>query len=364
MREFSIDEEFRARIPKLSTEERVQLESSLLFDGCRDRLLVWDEGGILLDGHNRYAICRDHNIDFGIDFVSLPDRESALDWIDRNQLSRRNLTPDDFKIISGRIYNRRKKQGSRTDLTYPQLEDKSKTSEVVAAELGTSKATIERNGQRAELHDALLDTDEEAAEIVKSLPQAEVAKAAKAAKVAKSNPEAAAVEVKRAHVAHASGEMEWYTPVEYLEAARKVMGGIDTDPASSEVAQQNVKAEEFFTALEDGLIQDWHGCVWLNPPYGKALIEQFASKFVEQYYNGNIDQAIVLVNNATDTGWFATLCESAAAVCFPRGRIKFLDANNVPANTPLQGQAFLYFGEQCDEFVAIFGAFGRVWRSA
>jgi hypothetical protein len=67
----------------------------------------------------------------------------------------RNLSPDDFRIISGRIYNRRKSQGVRNDLTYPQIEEKLKTSEVVANELGVSKATIERNGQRAEVYDAM-----------------------------------------------------------------------------------------------------------------------------------------------------------------------------------------------------------------
>ena len=62
-------------------------------------------------------------------------------------------TPDDFRIISGRIYNRRKKNfgGDRKSESSPQFEDL-KTSAIVASELGVSKATIERNGQRAEVY--------------------------------------------------------------------------------------------------------------------------------------------------------------------------------------------------------------------
>ena len=79
-----------------------------------------------------------------------------------NQLGR-NLSPDDFKIVSGRIYNRRKKQGERNDLTSRQVDDKLSTSDVIANELGTSARTIERNGQRAELHDEMVACGDTAA---------------------------------------------------------------------------------------------------------------------------------------------------------------------------------------------------------
>lgn len=104
-----VDPEFRDAIPALSGEELSELESSLKRDGCRDALVVWAETGVLLDGHNRLRLCEAHGITYRTTEVSLPDRSAALDWIDMNQLGRRNLAPDMFKLVLGRVYNRRKK---------------------------------------------------------------------------------------------------------------------------------------------------------------------------------------------------------------------------------------------------------------
>jgi len=91
--EIEIDEEFTGLIPPLTDEERQQLEANLLADGCRDPLAVWAEQGILLDGHNRYRICRQHGMDFEVREVSLESRDAAQIWIIKNQFGRRNLTP-------------------------------------------------------------------------------------------------------------------------------------------------------------------------------------------------------------------------------------------------------------------------------
>lgn len=88
-----IDPEFRSLIPPLSPDELAGLTASLLAEGCRDALVVWQEQGILLDGHNRYAICQQHNLHFETVAISLADRNAALVWIIRNQFSRRNLLP-------------------------------------------------------------------------------------------------------------------------------------------------------------------------------------------------------------------------------------------------------------------------------
>ncbi len=75
--------------------------------------------------------------------------EAALDWSDRSQIGRRNLSPEDFRIISGRIYNRRKRQHGGDRKSNPQNEVL-KTAETIAAELGVSRASIERNAKPPE----------------------------------------------------------------------------------------------------------------------------------------------------------------------------------------------------------------------
>jgi DNA polymerase-1 len=155
-----------------------------------------------------------------------------------------------------------------------------------------------------------------------------------------------------------SGNVEWYTPPEILEAARAVLGGIDLDPASCEIAQRTVKAARYYTVADDGLAQDWHGRVWLNTPYAAGLVGRFVEKLLAHVEAGDVTAAILLTNNATDTRWFQAASRAAAAACFPSGRIRFAGPEG-PRRTPLQGQAILYFGPTPRAFVARFGGFGR-----
>lgn len=159
------------------------------------------------------------------------------------------------------------------------------------------------------------------------------------------------------HVAHNSGNNEWYTPAVYIEAARKVLGAIDLDPASSDTANEVVKACLYHTAETDGLSKHWAGRVWMNPPYASELVGRFAEKLAKHYDSGEVTSAVVLVNNATETAWFATLVARASAVVFPRGRVRFWEPDG-KAGAPLQGQALLYLGDSPGDFLSGFEEFG------
>ncbi|MCB0205745.1 MAG: hypothetical protein KDH89_13065 [Anaerolineae bacterium] len=159
-----------------------------------------------------------------------------------------------------------------------------------------------------------------------------------------------------AHVGQNSGESEWYTPQPFIEAARLVMGAIDLDPASSDIANTVVDAAAYFTAQDDGLSQNWYGRVWMNPPYAQPLVSQFCAKLRDEYDAGDVNSAIVLVNNATETAWFQRIIGAASAVCFPLARVKFWAPDRVAA--PLQGQAVVYLGDNPALFIREFATFG------
>lgn len=153
-----------------------------------------------------------------------------------------------------------------------------------------------------------------------------------------------------------TGENEWYTPEEYLDLARDVLGGFDLDPASSAEAQKKVRAEFYFTIEDDGLKEEWHGRVWLNPPYAQPHIAEFVSKMVLERRAGHVTAGIMLTHNYTDTAWFQEAAAVADAICFSRGRVRFESPSGELA-APTQGQAFFYFGDDV-------AAFSEKFRSA
>jgi hypothetical protein len=163
----------------------------------------------------------------------------------------------------------------------------------------------------------------------------------------------------KAHVSNNSGENEWYTPECYIESARLVMGTIDLDPASSEIANQTVNANLFYNQEEDGLSKEWFGNVWMNPPYSQPLIFQFISKLVE---SKGVNQAIVLVNNGTETQWGQLLLSNSSAVCFHQSRIRFIDKYGNLGQAPLQGQMICYIGSEVNNFINEFNQYGTIYK--
>jgi hypothetical protein len=184
----TIDSEFQNLIPAVSADEREHLEQNIVAaGGVRDPLTLWlrsDDDWVILDGHNRFEICQRLKLPFPFHQVEFDTREQAADWIDRNQLGRRNLSEDGRKILLGRIYNRakksehdggkgRKRSGGQTD------RHSEKTSERIARENGVSEATVRRSGKLQAAAEKLdIERDVTAGEI--KAPDSEIVAAAAA----------------------------------------------------------------------------------------------------------------------------------------------------------------------------------------
>ena len=211
----TIDPEFKTLIPPLLQEERTGLEQSILNEGCRDALVVWrhyetpsamadnpaygyckeesckfshdyvppDEWVlgdgrwecpvcgygiapvldvlILIDGHNRYEICKKHGIQFQIIELDFDDRDDVIDWIYQNQLSKRNLTDEKREYVLGCQYRHRKKRvgehkgNQYTNLEGAQNEHLPKTAEIIAEENNVSRETVKRAEKYADAVDTI-----------------------------------------------------------------------------------------------------------------------------------------------------------------------------------------------------------------
>jgi hypothetical protein len=154
--QIQVDDEFRDLIPAITKEERDQLEANIVaHGGARDPLVAWltaDDTLTLLDGHNRFEICTRLGLPFSVAEARFDTREEAADWIDRNQLGRRNLSGAGRKILLGRVYNRAKKSehdgGKGKKRSGGQNARHSETTaERIAREHGVDEKTVRRSAK-------------------------------------------------------------------------------------------------------------------------------------------------------------------------------------------------------------------------
>jgi site-specific DNA-methyltransferase (adenine-specific) len=110
MQKLSINPKIEKHLWQLSESEFNQLKESIQKEGIREKIIVWrqDDDLIIVDGHNRYKIAEEFNIPFEIAIKEFTDINEVLEFVDKNQLGRRNLTDEQRQIIVGRIYEREK----------------------------------------------------------------------------------------------------------------------------------------------------------------------------------------------------------------------------------------------------------------
>jgi ParB family chromosome partitioning protein len=351
--------------PRMPESELAALAEDIGNNGLLEPIWLFD--GKILDGRHRYSACESAGVE--PEFRQY-EGDDPLGFVISLNLKRRHLTESQRAMVASELANmevgdnkgaHRPSEGSANLHTLPGQVSQSDAATLlqVSTRLVATAAKINR------------DAPEEVSEAVKSgevslnLASQFIALTEEEQRVAldaiteESEPAKEAIkEAVRNHRTLGTGENEWYTPSEYIEMARLVMGGIDLDPASSEAANATVKASRIFTAEDDGLTKDWSGKVWMNPPYSRDLMPAFVEKLSQSFIDGSIESAVMLSHNNTDTRWFHRVSEVALAICFPKTRIRFYRGDEVAA--PTNGQAFFYLGNNPELFAEKFSEIGLV----
>jgi hypothetical protein len=197
-------------------------------------------------------------------------------------------------------------------------------------------------------------------------------------------------------VNQSSGNTEYYTPVELVALARRVLGHFDLDPASCELANQEIKATTIYTIHNDGLTKPWAGKVFMNHPFhkgekacaiskvtGNSLCKkkncrpnefnttrghhitedipsnlQWITKLDEEYRNGNVTEAICITFSSMSETWMIPLLNQLQ--CFPRGRIQYRRPDGTTDGSATKGSLITYFGDNKRLFEQVFGEIGTV----
>lgn len=149
---------------------------------------------------------------------------------------------------------------------------------------------------------------------------------------------------------HSSKTDQWFTPQIVIDKARTVLGGIDLDPASSEVANVRVGASRIITAEEDGLVTEWSaGSVFLNPPGGRApgipsLPTAFWKKLMRVRDSGKLTHAIYIAYSLEQmqTTQHAGLGVLHFPFCVPSQRMRFVKPDGSPGDSPTHSNAIVY----------------------
>ena len=351
-------------------------------NGQREPIILY--GGKILDGRNRYRAC----IDLGIEphfaqSTATNDEQALRESVSRN-LRRRHLSATQRSLAGARIlpmFEKIAKEKQAHGMTAPgqtlvapvpqALSERAPLSRDLAAEAVGAGARSVQSAKKVLT---------EAPDLVPALEAGHI-KVKAAAQLAKEDREtrdavmslvtsgeeksvSKAVQRVKGGVPKAllmSESNEWYTPSQYVDAARYLMGDIDLDPASCEQANETVRAEVFYTKDDDGFSKAWSGRVWMNPPYGKEDGEsnqsRWTKRLIDSYENGEILSAVFIVNAATSASWFQRFWDYP--ICFVRRRISFVSPSG-EKNSPTQGNVFVYLGDDIEGFVDNFSPFGRI----
>lgn len=158
-----------------------------------------------------------------------------------------------------------------------------------------------------------------------------------------------------------SGKVEFYTPANIVEAARKALGGrIELDPASSAKANETIQADRIFTEADDGLSRVWNcATLWMNHPFGKESNPLWLGHLLRDWESGAIASAACCITFAsTSERWFRPLLDRPQCYLWPRTNYHLPDGTLFRGVT--KGSVVTYFGSRLELFEKAFRGLGTV----
>lgn len=343
--------------PMMSDEEYRTLVRDIGENGQRVPIYLWQNK--IVDGRNRYKACCELGI---APLVEQWDGEGSLiSFVVSLNLNRRHLDTSQRAMVAARLANLGEGRPQKTAEISAVSQTQAATLLSVSPDaIQQGRRVIERAtpqlAQLVERGDVAVSLAAEVADEPEEIQREVVNRVKEGFK-----PREAFRDVKR-NVLHSSESNEWYTPAQYVDAARDLMGAIDLDPATSEQANATVKAKKIYTIDDDGFAKQWKGRVWLNPPYGREEGEgsnqaRWTQKLIDEYAAGRVTEAVLLVNAAPANKWFAPLWEYL--VCFTDHRIRFQSPIG-EASQPTHSNALVYLGKNADRFIKCFARFGAI----
>lgn len=122
---------------------------------------------------------------------------------------------------------------------------------------------------------------------------------------------------------YSSDKMDWGTP-QYLFDALNDEFGFTLDACANDF---NHKCPSYYTKEQDALKQSWHGVVWMNPPYGREIVE-WMKKAKHEVDVGNAQVVVCLVPVRSDSKWWHNFAMKASEVRLLDQRLEFQGAGN------------------------------------
>jgi len=155
-----------------------------------------------------------------------------------------------------------------------------------------------------------------------------------------------------------SGNTEWYTPPEIIEAARNCLKIIELDPFSCYKADRVVKSLYYLTKQQDGFDERWGSCkVWCNHPFSRENNKRIAAKAISEHKN-NDAEIVMITFAATSESWFKPLLDYPQ--CFLYGRTNYFDENGIKVKGVTKGSVITYLGKHVDRFYESFKHLGKI----